>query len=41
MLSRRPALTAVLTFAAGTLLAAEDWPMWSGPAQNGVASQCH
>jgi len=38
MLNRRPALTAAFALAASTVLAAEDWPMWRGPAQNGVSS---
>jgi len=38
MLNHRPALTAAFALAASTVLAAEDWPMWRGPAQNGVSS---
>jgi outer membrane protein assembly factor BamB len=38
MLNRRPALTAAIALvASAAVAAAEDWPMWRGPAQNGVS----
>ena len=35
---RRLLLATLLTAAAGTSAAAEDWPMWRGPAQNGISA---
>ena len=37
MTSRHVVLAAVLSATAGTS-AAEDWPMWRGPSQNGVSA---
>src|SRR5215204_7537134 len=38
MTSRPVLLAALLSAAAGTTAAAEDWPMWRGPAQNGISA---
>src|SRR3954471_15393427 len=38
MTSRHVVLAAVLSAAAGASAAAEDWPMWRGPGQNGIST---
>ena len=38
MTSRHVLLAALFTTATGTVAAAEDWPMWRGPAQNGISA---
>src|SRR5688572_22440684 len=38
MTSRHVLLAAVLSATAGTTAAAEDWPMWRGPGQNGISA---
>lgn len=39
MMPSRHFLAAVLVTAASASLAAEDWPMWRGPAQNGISNE--
>ena len=38
MTSRHVLLAAVLSATAGSGVAAEDWPMWRGPGQNGISA---
>jgi outer membrane protein assembly factor BamB len=39
MMPSRRLLAAILVTAASGTLAAEDWPMWRGPAQNGISNE--